>query len=85
MSMLKNFCSGHSRGGKAALWAGPRMSALLLYSLIVPAYGLLYQEENLEKTVTVINTSFPIGLRTTIKKYNDNENALPVDQHSSLH
>ena len=77
--------AGHSRGGKTSLWCGAQDERVsMVISSCSGCTGTAITRGKIGEHVKEITSSFPFWFCANYKKYIDNEDAMPFDQHFLL-
>lgn len=76
---------GHSRQGKAALWAGAQDER---FKIVIPnnsgAGGAALSKREFGETIAIVSSIKPPWFCAAFNKYRENETNLPFDQHQLL-
>lgn len=73
---------GHSRGGKTALWAAAQDQRFaIIFSSCSGSTGASLARRKYGETISLINKQFGYWFNNNYKKYSNDVNSLPVDQH----
>ena len=79
---MEYFPVGHSRGGKASLWAAAQDERFAICVTNCSGNtGAALARRQFGERIAVINTAFPHWFNNNYKMFNNKENLLPVDQH----
>lgn len=85
VDLHQSFLTGHSRLGKAALWAAAQDVRFAAVNANCSGEGgTALTRRNFGETTTRLNQSFPHWFCQNYRHYNDNAVALPIDQHILL-